>query len=369
MVEPYDPNKIPVVMVHGLWSSPTTWMEMFNDLRSFPEIRARYQFWFYLYPTGQPFWVSAAQMRGDLASVRQNLDPGGQNANLNQMVLVGHSMGGLVSKLQTLESGDDFWHILSDKPIDELKASDADRQKLASVVYFHPNPAVSRVITIGTPHRGSDFASDFTRLATGKLIRLPSMLTDLTNKLVLSNPGFFKRTELLTTTTSIDSLAPDDPIFPVMIAAQKGPGVKYHNIVGRIDRSGFLKQWTEDGDGIVAFQSAHLEDVASEKEITADHVSVHRHPLATLEVRRILVEHMNEVDAVAKASTPAPSIGYQILSSGKGDGSARLSSPPTSAGATTRLPPTMVIPPPASPPAATGLPRPIGTPRSIPSAR
>lgn len=301
MVEPYDPSKIPVVMVHGLWSTPTTWMEMFNDLRSFPEIRDRYQFWFYLYPTGQPFWVSAAQMRDKLAEVRQNLDPAGQNPNFCQMVLVGHSMGGLVSKLQTLESGDDFWKILSDRPISELKASDEDREKLASVVYFHPNPDVKRVITIGTPHHGSDFANDYTRLLGRNLITLPAMLTDLTNKLVLDNPGFFKNTELLTTTTSIDSLAPNDPIFPVMITAQKGPGVKYHNIVGRIDRSSFLKSWAEDGDGIVSYESARLNDVVSEEPVTADHLGVHRHPRATLEVRRILVEHFKEIDQLSRA--------------------------------------------------------------------
>ncbi len=363
MVEPYDPSKIPVVMVHGLWSSPTTWMEMFNDLRSFPEIRDRYQFWFYLYPTGQPFWVSAAQMRGDLADVRQKLDPGKQNANLDQMVLVGHSMGGLVSKLQTLESGDDFWNILSNKPISELKASDEDREKLARVVYFHPNPAVKRVITIGTPHHGSDFANTYTRLLGRNLITLPEFLTDLTNKLVLNNPGFFKNTELLTTTTSIDSLAPDDPIFPVMIAAQKGPGVKYHNIVGRMDRSGFFQQWTEDGDGIVSFKSAHLEDVASEKPVTADHLGVHRHPLATLDVRRILIEHLNEVQGLAGATQSATPVGYQILSSGYG-GDTRL--PPAAA---VKLPPTTVIPPPAAAPPATGLPRPIGAPMTIPRDR
>jgi hypothetical protein len=343
MVEPYDPNKIPVVMVHGLWSSPTTWMEMFNDLRSFPEIRARYQFWFYLYPTGQPFWVSAAQMRGDLADVRQRLDPGGQNADLDQMVLVGHSMGGLVSKLQTLESGDDFWCILSDRPISELKATDEDREKLARVVYFHPNPSVKRVITIGTPHHGSDYANDYTRLLGRKLITLPAMLTDLTNKLVLGNPGFFKNTELLTTTTSIDSLAPDDPIFPVMITAQKGPGVKYHNIVGRVDRSGFLQQWTEDGDGIVSYKSAHLEDVASEITVTADHLAVHRHPLATLDVRRILIEHMHEVQELTGAPSANPPVGYQILHSG--------------GGGNTRLPP------------ATGMPRPIGPSMTLPGGR
>jgi len=76
MVQPYEPGKIPVIMVHGLWSSPMTWMEMFNDLRSLPQVRERYQFWFYLYPTNQPFWISAAKMRADLAALRQVLDPG-----------------------------------------------------------------------------------------------------------------------------------------------------------------------------------------------------------------------------------------------------------------------------------------------------
>jgi pimeloyl-ACP methyl ester carboxylesterase len=362
MVEPYDPNKIPVVMVHGLWSSPTTWMEMFNDLRSFPEIRARYQFWFYLYPTGQPFWVSAAQMRDKLAEVRQKLDPGSQNANLDQMVLVGHSMGGLVSKLQTLESGDDFWHILSDKPISELKASDEDREKLAHVVYFHPNPAVKRVITIGTPHHGSDFANKYTRLLGQSFIVLPEMLTELTNKLVLSNPGFFRNKAMLTTTTSIDSLAPNDPIFPVMISAQKGSGVKYHNIVGRIRKDDFLSKLAEDGDGIVGYKSAHLDDVTSEITVAADHLSVHRHPLSTLEVRRILLEHLQEVQGPTGAPPQATPVGYRILSTGQ-EG---LQLPPASP---SRLPPTVVIPPPANVPPATNLPLPIGAPMTIPSAR
>jgi pimeloyl-ACP methyl ester carboxylesterase len=362
MVEPYDPNKIPVVMVHGLWSSPTTWMEMFNDLRSYPEIRARYQFWFYLYPTGQPFWVSAAQMRDNLADVRQKLDPGGQNANLDQMVLVGHSMGGLVSKLQTLESGDDFWHILSDKPISELNASDEDREKLARVVYFHPNPSIKRVITIGTPHHGSDFANKYTTLFISRFILLPEMLTELTNKLVLSNPGFFKNKEMLTTTTSIDSLAPDDPIFPVMISAQKGPGVKYHNIVGRIRREDFLTKLAEDGDGIVGYQSAHLDDVNSEIVVAADHLNVHRHPLSTLEVRRILLEHLNDVPGLVGTPQQATTVGYQIMSTGNEAAQLPPHSPTTNA-------PTVVIPPPAKTSAETPLPRPIGGPLTIPSSR
>ena len=117
MMQPYEPGKIPVLLVHGLWSSPMTWMEMFNDLRSQPEIRQHYQFWFYLYPTAQPFWLSAAQLRRDLAKARETLDPTHQEPALDEMVLVGHSMGGLVSQLQTLQGGDDYWRLVSREPL------------------------------------------------------------------------------------------------------------------------------------------------------------------------------------------------------------------------------------------------------------
>jgi len=298
MVEPFDPNRIPVVFVHGLWSSPTTWMEMFNDLRAFPEIRSRYQFWFFLYPSGQPFWTSASQLRDTLAEVRQALDPEGQNPNLDQLVLVGHSMGGLVSKLQTLESGDDFWHVLSDKPIEQLRASDEERARLAKCFYFHPNPSVKRVVSLGTPHRGSSFASTSVRDISRRLIVLPEKMLELANKVVLLNPGYFKSKELLTMSTSIDSLAPDCPIFPVMLAAPKASWTSYHNIVGIVPKATFVGRVSEEGDGVVAYKSAHLDDVASEITVEADHLAVHRHPLAILEVRRILMEHL----AVGRAS-------------------------------------------------------------------
>ena len=99
MLEPYDPDKIPVLMVHGLWSNLITWMEMFNDLRGTPEIRDQYQFWFYLYLTGQPFWATVSQLRNELATAKRRLDPRSVNPALDEMILVGHSMGGLISRM------------------------------------------------------------------------------------------------------------------------------------------------------------------------------------------------------------------------------------------------------------------------------
>jgi pimeloyl-ACP methyl ester carboxylesterase len=188
MVQPYEPGKIPVVFIHGLWSSPMTWMEMFNDLRSSPDIRRHYQFWFYLYPTGQPFWISASELRHDLADMRQVLDPQHREPALDQMVLVGHSMGGLLARMQTQESGDGFWKLASHIPWEQVKAPPDAHQKLGEMFYFHANPSVRRVVTIATPFGGSDFSNGTTQYILDKLIRLPATLAAAQQQLFTDNP-------------------------------------------------------------------------------------------------------------------------------------------------------------------------------------
>ncbi len=295
MLEPFDPNRIPVLMVHGLWSSPETWMPMFNDLRSFTELRKNYQFWFYYYPTGQPFWLSATQLRTDLAELRQRLDADRRYPALDQMVLVGHSMGGLLSRMQTIESGQEFWRILSDKPFEEVKGEPEGLQQLSQELFFHPNPSIRRVVTIGTPHRGSSFANDTTRWLGRKFIKLPTMMISTSQSLVRNNPGVFRSTELLTTSTSIDSLSEESPMFPVMLRAPRAPWVTYHNIVGLIPKHGFFSDKESRDDGIVSYESAHMDDVVSEVIVQAEHQSIHSTPKAILEVRRILLEHLDQL--------------------------------------------------------------------------
>ncbi len=304
MLEPYDPNRIPVLMVHGLWSSPMTWMDMFNDLRSFPEIRERYQFWFYLYPSGQPFWISATQLRKDLASMRDAFDADRRDDALDEMVLVGHSMGGLVSRMQTIDSGDEFWRIVSDAPaqsadqaLSKIKGPNEDRHKFVSTLFFKPNQSVRRVVTIGTPHRGSEFANDYTRWLARRLIKLPRMTVNTGNRLAVENPQLFKDTQMLTVANAIDSLAPESPIFPVMMRAKRAPGVKYHNIIGVLENPSLITGRAGRGDGIVDYASATMDDVESELIVDADHTSIHMTGTTIFEVRRILLEHLREVDA------------------------------------------------------------------------
>jgi len=295
MAQPYEPGKIPVLFVHGLWSSPMTWMEMFNDLQAQPEIREHYQFWFYLYPSGQPFWISASQLRADLEEVRQVLDPHRREPSLDQMVLIGHSMGGLLSKLQVTHSRDDFWRLASNQPFEAIEAEPEVKQKLRYAFFFRPNPSISRVVTIGTPHRGSSFSNQTTQWLLGKLIRLPDMLVKSQQELFRDNKGAFPDASILKIHNSVDALAPDSPIFPVMMAKKPPPWVTHHNVVGIMPASWWMNPLVEDSDGVVARESAHLPEAESEVVVKADHSSIHAHPAAVLEVRRILLEHLGEL--------------------------------------------------------------------------
>lgn len=304
MLQPYEPDKIPVLMVHGLWSSPITWMEMFNDLRGDPEIRRHYQFWFYLYPTGQPFWQSATQLRQDLARARAVLDPQRREPAFDQMVLVGHSMGGLVAKMQAVASRNDFWKLVSPKPFQLVKATPAERKHLEDVFFFQPSPSIRRLITIATPHRGSRIANDATRWLAHELIRLPKLPALRRDELFQENPGVFRDHSILQVKTSVDSLAPDSPVLPVLLSAPKPPWLKCFNIIGVLPNKGLLGSVAGGTDGVVSYESAHLDNVP-ELKVTADHLSVHRHPLSILEVRRILLEHLRDLNSFPYHELPS----------------------------------------------------------------
>lgn len=291
LLEPYDPHKVPVLMVHGLWSSLITWMEMFNDLRSDVDIRDHYQFWFYLYPTGQPFWTSAAQMRQDLAHVREVLDPHRRAVALDEMVLVGHSMGGLVSKMQTLASDDAYWQLISDRPLEALEVPNELRRQLRKTWFFEPSRSVSRVVTIASPHRGSEFSNGTTQWLARKLIRLPESLSENTLRLFDQNRDL-ANSRLLKINTSVESLSPSSPVFPIMLRSRRSPKVKYHNVVGVVPQDKVLGRVVPRGDGVVKFESASIEGVESELVVPEDHLKIHRHPRTILEVQRILLEHL-----------------------------------------------------------------------------
>ncbi len=291
MFEPYQPGKIPVLMVHGLWSSPLTWTPMFNDLRGDPRIRDRYQFWFYLYPTGNPYLATAADLRQTLMRLRAELDPHRRDPALDHMVLVGHSMGGLVSKLLTVDSRADFWQLVSDAKINNLKVSLDTRQELQQIFFFEPLPYVERVIFLATPHHGSKLSPSPPARLAARFIKLPRRLAKIAHDVAHHDPGALTKLRDGQLANSIDLLAPGSAALELLAARPKPPRVHFHSIIGTA-----YGKAEDASDGVVPFTSAHLEGVDSEILVPANHLTVHHHSRSVLEVWRILQEHYQEAE-------------------------------------------------------------------------
>jgi pimeloyl-ACP methyl ester carboxylesterase len=293
MVEPYQPGKIPILLVHGLLSTPATWAPLYNDLQADPLIREKYQFWFYFYPTSDPYLATAADLRQQLIKLRADLDPDGRDPALNDLVLVGHSMGGLISKLLTVDGGDDFWSLVSNQPLADVRARPDVRSELQQVFYFERAPVVKRVIFLGTPHHGSKLSPSFLAQKALRFVQLPKTLMAAADDLTKENPNLTVRQ----LPTSVDLLAPNAPALELLASRPRPEGVHWHSVIGVAPTNdAVIERWLagdrkEPGDGVVPYTSAHLETANSEALVPADHFHVHQHPLAVREVRRILLEH------------------------------------------------------------------------------
>ena len=288
MIGPYRPGKIPVVFVHGTVSSPATWAQMLNTLQGDRQLRERYQFWLYLYTTGKPIALSAAHLRGSLKEIVSALDPNGTNAALQQMVVIGHSQGGILTRLMVVESGKETWRGVAGKDFEEFEFTNELRDLLRQSFFFQPLPFVRRVVFVATLHRGSYVAGNRIGRLSSKLISLPKnflqFAQDLNTAKILP-PEFEGKIP-----TSVDNMTPTHPFTKTFSQLPLSPGVKSHSIIA-VKGSGKLE---EGNDGVVAYESAHLEGVESELVVRSGH-SVQNNPQAIEEVRRILLEHLREV--------------------------------------------------------------------------
>ncbi|WP_397569349.1 esterase/lipase family protein [Schlesneria sp. T3-172] len=285
--EPHQPGKIPVLFVHGLMSSPRTWIDMANELRANPEFNARYQIWAFDYATGKNFLRAAAELRQALCEADAELAAYGDDPSRHQMVLVGHSMGGLVSKMQVTRSGTHLWDSIANLPLDQVQMNDQYRRQLAKVFFFEPLPQVQRVVFIATPHRGSALASRLTGRWSSALIRRSPFENGLHQQLIVSNPGVFRWSVFWRFPNSIDMLEPEHPLAQAVDDLPISDHVKVHTIAG----TGYMTTGFETGDRVVPLSSAVHCRAETELQIKATHTHIHRTPEAVNELLRILAEH------------------------------------------------------------------------------
>lgn len=296
MLQPYEPGKIPVVFVHGLWSSPIIWMPAINDLQGDQTLRNHYQFWYFMYPTGNPFAYSAAMLRTSLNEALRSLDPEEKDPALRQMVLVGHSMGGLLSKMMIQDSQSELWDLVSKEPIDKIQADDEELERIRQIFLFEPQPFVDRVIFIATPHRGSNVSKRPVGRIGSALISLPRALLETQARLLDKNPEAFTPFFREQLPTSVDNLSPDSPVIQAVARLQMNPKVHYHSIIGNT-REGEL---IASNDGVVPYTSSHLEGAESEYIVPSGHSTCQYHPLTVLEIQRILYDHLDSVQTDVK---------------------------------------------------------------------
>lgn len=284
--QPYDPQKIPVVFVHGLLSRPEAWVQACNTLLGDPEIRSRYQFWFLLYPTGLPVWSSAALLRSELDRYHRELERDLRNPNLHRIVLVGHSMGGLISSLNIRRSGEEFWRRFSSQPFQSLALSLQSRRQIEELIFFPPRTDIGRAVFIATPHRGSQMALNPIASFFARLIRLPESIAQADRRSIIEALNHDYRSLITMPANSIRFLKADSPIIKAIRGLPLARPIPYHSIIGDRGRG----DSPNSSDGVVAYWSSHLEGATSEKIVPSGH-GAQEDPAAIEELRRILLEN------------------------------------------------------------------------------
>jgi pimeloyl-ACP methyl ester carboxylesterase len=285
LLRPYAPGKIPVVLVHGLFSSPRAFIQTMNELENDPELSEHYQFWVFLYPTGQPIPTSANQLRVSLVKMRETLDPNGSEPLMDRLVLIGHSMGGLLSKMMAQDTGLTLWDAAFQRPPQDLKASPATHKILDESLIFRPMPSVSRVVFIATPHRGSPIADQWFGRTIASLIRRTNQQAAISKEIVdMNGPDLIAPELRRMPLNAISNLRTDSRILTALDRVPIDAKVPFHSIIPQV--AGVLST-----DGVVEYRSSHVEGAQSELIVPGTHFS-QQDPDVTAELRRILKLHL-----------------------------------------------------------------------------
>jgi len=285
LTEPYDPNKIPVLMVHGLQSSPLAFVGLTNAIRCDPVLSQRFQVWAFFYATGTPVFFNALELRQELDRTIHALDPHDRDFATRHIVVLGHSMGGIMTHTLVSSSGERLWNALFTVPPSRLRGDKPGVRELDEGLHFRRNPRVVRAIFISTPHRGSKMADSWIGHLGESLIHLPTGLqntfVDVANEnRDVATPqarAFHKQLNF----SAVHTLSPNDPVLNAL--APRPIAVPFHSIVGQ-HNSGPIET---SSDGVVPYTSSHLAGAASELVVRSGH-NAFATPDGQREIMRIL---------------------------------------------------------------------------------
>jgi len=276
-MEPYNPNKTVVLVIHGLMDTPVTWVPLLNDLRSDKDIRRNYQFWFYSYPSGYPYPYSALILRQELDAIEKKFPL------RKKMVVIGHSMGGCISRTLITDTGNKLWIEAFGRPPAETEMPADSKHLREQAIILKHRPEIGRVIFMSTPHRGSDLASNWIGRIGSMLVKTPTKLMTIGQTIRQNMSPDPAALQLKRFPNSVDTLAPNNRFVVAINKVPITPGIPYYTILGDRGRG----DSPNSSDGVVPYWSSHLDGARSEFIAPSNHGSP-LNPQAIAEVHRIL---------------------------------------------------------------------------------
>ena len=288
MLEPYNPNKKIIVLVHGLASSPEAWIRLTNDIMGDQVLRENFQVWQVFYSTNMPIIESRFQI---YALLKQGFAEVNANAAAKkEAVLIGHSMGGIIARLLVSDAD------VTKKAMSMMSNRQLNKYKNLSIVsdrmHMQDIPNFSRAIFISAPHHGTPYADLWFTRAARKVIKLPgAFLTAVSDTLQSQDLDFSdlaKQIDQGLIQNGPSDLSHKSKFMALTSDIMPRKGLLFHSIMGNNTKSDDLNLIT---DGIVPYKSAHLDGAVSEKIIKGGH-SIQETPEAVLELRRILRLHL-----------------------------------------------------------------------------
>ena len=349
MLEPYDPNKRVLIMIHGLASSPATWVNLTNDIFNDDKLRDNYQVWQIFYPTNLPILENRYQIQKLLTATYQQTDPSGQNRASKNSVIISHSMGAIITRMML--SDDNLANKLSVLEDKDLLTNASKREIARSLTQAFGNdelsmrfklqtlPQVDTAVFLSAPFRGTDYADRWFTRAIRRVIYLPlSVIKTVTDNLAtIATQGDLANNPLgaLYLQNGASQLSNKSSFIQLTKDININKRITFHSIIAnndsditkglaqmqpngaKIDLSKALEVDNKDNeneplvaavtvnedisqalterlsDGIVPYTSAHLDGAASETIISGGH-SIQANPQTILTLRRILHKQLQQ---------------------------------------------------------------------------